>query len=139
MTVTPYDVYHLNDLRVEEIVPTFSACPTRVRSDWEYLGISLVATSADLLTLMRAFVEASQTTIEEATRMARAFLLYLIGMTLDCNTSQTVPVRWLHLLVDFQQIDQYNWGGVALANLYAGFNAISWMASTSFVGPWRIW
>jgi hypothetical protein len=71
--------------------------------------------------------------------MARAFLLYLIGTTLDCNTSQTVPVRWLHLLVNFQQTAQYNWGGVALANLYAGFDAISRGATTSFVGPWRIW
>jgi hypothetical protein len=71
--------------------------------------------------------------------MAKAFLLYLIGTTLDCNTSQTVPVRWLHLLVDFQQTAQYNWGGVALANLYTGFDAVSQAATTSFVGPWRIW
>jgi hypothetical protein len=33
--------------------------------------------------------------------MARAFLLYLIGTILDCKTSQTVPVRWLHVLIDF--------------------------------------
>jgi hypothetical protein len=139
MTITPYDMYRLTGLRVDRIVPTFSAFPTRVRPNREYLSISLGATSADLPTVMRTFVEAPQTTVEESTRMARAFLLYLIGMTLDCNTSQTIPVRWLHLLVDFQQTAQYNWGGVALANLYAGFNAISRGATTSFVGPWRIW
>uniref|UniRef100_A0A2N9IQ68 Aminotransferase-like plant mobile domain-containing protein n=1 Tax=Fagus sylvatica TaxID=28930 RepID=A0A2N9IQ68_FAGSY len=65
MTITPYGVYRLTGLRVDGIVPTFSAFPA----------------------------EAPQTTIEEATWMARAFLLYLIGTTLDCNTSQTIPVR----------------------------------------------
>jgi hypothetical protein len=40
--------------------------------------------------------------------MAQGFLLYLIGTTLDYNTSQTILVRWLHLLVDFQQTAQYN-------------------------------
>uniref|UniRef100_A0A2N9IXH4 Aminotransferase-like plant mobile domain-containing protein n=1 Tax=Fagus sylvatica TaxID=28930 RepID=A0A2N9IXH4_FAGSY len=109
-------------LRIYGIVPTFNAFPARVHPDREHLGISLGETSADLPALMRAFAEAPQTTIEETTCMARAFLLYLIGTTLDCNTSQTVLVRWLHLLVDFQQTVQYNWGGVALANLYAGFD-----------------
>uniref|UniRef100_A0A2N9HR87 Aminotransferase-like plant mobile domain-containing protein n=1 Tax=Fagus sylvatica TaxID=28930 RepID=A0A2N9HR87_FAGSY len=46
---------------------------------------------ADLRSLPRAFAEAPQTTIEEATRMAQGFLLYLIGTTLDYNTSQTIP------------------------------------------------
>ncbi len=81
MTITPYDVYRLIGLRVDGIVPTFSSFPTGVRSDREYLGISLGATFADLPTIMRAFAEAPQTTIEEATQMARAFLLYLIGTT----------------------------------------------------------
>jgi hypothetical protein len=81
MTITPYDVYRLIGLRVDRIVPTFSSFPAGVRFDREYLGISLGATFADLPTLMRAFAEAPQTTIEEGTRMARAFLLYLIGTT----------------------------------------------------------
>jgi hypothetical protein len=71
--------------------------------------------------------------------MAKAFILYLISITLDCNTSQTVPVRWLHLLVNFQRTAQYNWGKVALANLYADFDTVSQGATTSFVSPWRIW
>jgi hypothetical protein len=104
----PYDVYHLTGLRIDGIIPTFSAFPARVRLDREYLGVSLGATFADLPSLPRAFAEAPQTTIEEATRMAQGFLLYLIGTTLDYNTSQTIPVRWLHLLVDFQQTAQYN-------------------------------
>uniref|UniRef100_A0A2N9FI42 Aminotransferase-like plant mobile domain-containing protein n=1 Tax=Fagus sylvatica TaxID=28930 RepID=A0A2N9FI42_FAGSY len=91
MTITPYDVYRLTSFRIDGVIPTFSAFLARVRLDREYLGVSLGATSADLLSLMRAFTEASQTTIEEATRMARAFLLYLTSTTLDCNTSQIVP------------------------------------------------
>ncbi len=57
--------------------------------------------------------------------MARAFLLYLIGTTLDCNTAQTVQVRRLHMLVNFRQTTQYNWGGVALANQYTRFDSVS--------------
>ncbi len=51
-----YDVYRLTSLRVDGIVPTFSAFPIGVRPDREYLGVSLGATSADLPILMRAFV-----------------------------------------------------------------------------------
>ena len=67
MIATPYDVYHLTGLRVDGIVPTFSAFPVGVRPNWEYLGVSLGATFADLSTLICAFTEAPQTTIEEAT------------------------------------------------------------------------
>uniref|UniRef100_A0A2N9F348 Aminotransferase-like plant mobile domain-containing protein n=1 Tax=Fagus sylvatica TaxID=28930 RepID=A0A2N9F348_FAGSY len=139
MTITSYDVYRLTNLRVDGIILTFSAFPARLRPDREYLGMDLGATSANLPSLLLAFSKAPQGTIEEATRMVRAFLLYLIGTTLDCNTSQIVSVRWLHLLVDFQRTAQYNLGRVALANLYAGFDAVSRGATTSFVGPWRIW
>uniref|UniRef100_A0A2N9EWD5 Aminotransferase-like plant mobile domain-containing protein n=1 Tax=Fagus sylvatica TaxID=28930 RepID=A0A2N9EWD5_FAGSY len=41
--------------------------------------------------------------------------------------------------MDFQRTALYNWGGVALANLYAGFDSVSREATTSFVGPWSIW
>uniref|UniRef100_A0A2N9IUH0 Aminotransferase-like plant mobile domain-containing protein n=1 Tax=Fagus sylvatica TaxID=28930 RepID=A0A2N9IUH0_FAGSY len=43
----------------------------------------------------------------------------------------------LHFVVDRTAL--YNWGGVALANLYAGFDSVSREATTSFVGPWSIW
>uniref|UniRef100_A0A2N9GUC3 Aminotransferase-like plant mobile domain-containing protein n=1 Tax=Fagus sylvatica TaxID=28930 RepID=A0A2N9GUC3_FAGSY len=74
MTITPCDVYRLTGLRVDGITPTLSAFPARVRLDWEYLGISLGATSAELPTLMCAFAEAPQSTVEESTWMAWAFL-----------------------------------------------------------------
>ncbi len=43
------------------------------------------------------------------------------------------------MLVDFQWTTKYNWGGMALANLYADFDSISRGATTSFISPWRIW
>jgi hypothetical protein len=58
MTIMPYDVYHLTGLRIDGIIPTFSAFPARVRLDREYLGASLGATFADLPSLPRAFAEA---------------------------------------------------------------------------------
>uniref|UniRef100_A0A2N9ILX3 Uncharacterized protein n=1 Tax=Fagus sylvatica TaxID=28930 RepID=A0A2N9ILX3_FAGSY len=75
-----------------------------------YLGMDLGATSANLPNLLSLFSTAPLNTIEEVTWMVRAFLLYLIVDT-----------------------TQYNWGGVALANLYAGFDSISREATTSFV------
>jgi hypothetical protein len=39
------------------------------------------------------------------------------------------------MLVDFQWTTKYNWGGMALANLYADFDSISRGATTSFIGP----
>ena len=132
----PYDIHRLTGLRVNGITLSFSTFPARFRADREYLGLDLGATTANLPSLLHAFTEAPHDTTEESTRMARALL---IGITLDCNAYQTVPVRWLHLLVDFQRTAQYSWGGVALANLYAGFDSVSSGATTSFVGPWRIW
>jgi hypothetical protein len=102
MMITPYDVYRLIGLRIDGAIPTFSAFSARLRMDWEYLGVDLGVTFPDLLSLLRAFAKAPQTIVEEMTRMARPFLLYLIGTTLDYNTSQTISMRWLHLLVDFQ-------------------------------------
>uniref|UniRef100_A0A2N9EBK2 Aminotransferase-like plant mobile domain-containing protein n=1 Tax=Fagus sylvatica TaxID=28930 RepID=A0A2N9EBK2_FAGSY len=138
MTIMPYDVYRLSGLRIDGIIPIFSAFPACLRPNREYLSVDLGVTSANLPNLLSAFSEAPQTIVEEATRMAWAFLLYLIGTTLNYNISQTIPVRWLHLLVNFQQTAQYNWGVVALANLYAGFDAISRAATTSFVGIERV-
>jgi hypothetical protein len=97
-----YDVYRLIGLRIDGAIPTFSAFSARLRMDREYLGVDLGVTFPNLPSLLRAFAKAPQTIVEETTRMARPFLLYLIGTTLDCNTSQTISMRWLHLLVDFQ-------------------------------------
>uniref|UniRef100_A0A2N9J9C1 Aminotransferase-like plant mobile domain-containing protein n=1 Tax=Fagus sylvatica TaxID=28930 RepID=A0A2N9J9C1_FAGSY len=90
MTVIPYDIHRLTDLRVDGLTPTFTGFPARFRADREYLGLDLGETMANLPGLLHAFVNAPQDTTEETTRMARAFFLYLIGMTLDCNTSLTV-------------------------------------------------
>jgi hypothetical protein len=87
MTITPYDIYRLTGLRVDRLTLTFSAFPTRFRADREYLGMDLGATISNLPSLLHAFVVAPQNTVEEATQMAKAFLLNLVGTTLDCNTS----------------------------------------------------
>jgi hypothetical protein len=83
MTIMSYDVYRLTGLRINGVIPTFSAFPTCPQPEREYLGVDLGVTSANLPSLLLAFSEAPQTPVEEATRMVRAFLLYLIGTTLD--------------------------------------------------------
>ena len=42
-----------------------------------------------------------QRTMEELVRMARAFLLHLLGAYLFANGGQTVSLRWLTLFQDF--------------------------------------
>uniref|UniRef100_A0A2N9EQ52 Aminotransferase-like plant mobile domain-containing protein n=1 Tax=Fagus sylvatica TaxID=28930 RepID=A0A2N9EQ52_FAGSY len=87
VTITLYDKYRLTGLRVDGITLTFSAFLACLRPDREYLGMDLGATSTNLPNLLEVFSATPQDTVEKATQMARAFLLYLIGTTLDCNTS----------------------------------------------------
>lgn len=101
MTVTPCDIYRLIGLRVGRLTSTFNAFLVRLRVDQGYLSVSLGVTSTNLQNVLLTFYDLPQTTKEERIRMAMTFILYLIGMILVYNTSQTVPVRWLHFLVDF--------------------------------------
>lgn len=49
----------------------------------------------------------------------RAYLLFLLGCTLFTDKSGTrVPVSYLHLLMDVDQVHTYAWGAGALAYLY---------------------
>jgi hypothetical protein len=93
MTVTSYDIHRMIGLRVDGLTPTFSAFQARFRANREYLRLDLGATTANLPSLLHAFKGAPQGTDEERTRMARVFLLYLIGTFLDCNTAQMVTSR----------------------------------------------
>ncbi len=58
MTITLYDIYWLIGLKVDGIIPTFSAFSARLRPDRKYLGMDLGVTSTNLPSLLLAFSEA---------------------------------------------------------------------------------
>jgi len=66
-----------------------------------------------------------QRTMEERVRMARAFLLHLLGAYLFADGGQTVSLRWLTLFQDFGEAQRANWEQACLAYLYSTFDTLS--------------
>ncbi|MQL69321.1 hypothetical protein Taro_001598 [Colocasia esculenta] len=57
--------------------------------------------------------------VEVVKRHARALLLHLLDCTIFSDkTGNSVPLMYLPLLEDFDQVGRYSWGGATLAYLY---------------------
>ena len=48
--------------------------------------------------------------MKEHVRMARAFLLHLLGTYLFANGGKMVSLRWLAIFQDFGEAQRANWG-----------------------------
>jgi len=46
----------------------------------------------------------------DCARMARAFLLYILGAYLIANRGHTISLRWLAFFRDFEAARGVNWG-----------------------------
>ena len=69
-------------------------------------------------------------------QMARAFILYLLGSTLFCDTNSTISLHFVPILRDFDAMRGYDWGTPALAYLFHCMDKISHGAA-KFCGFWH--
>ena len=78
-----------------------------------------------------------QVMADDYAKMAKAFLLYLVGAYLFTNEGQTVFLRWLTLFCDFERAQDANWGQACLVYLYSSLDTLSWGTLCQLVEPWK--
>jgi hypothetical protein len=137
MTMTPLDKYQLTGLNVSGHTIRFPEDGGPL--DEIYLGYSSGSSTISVPSLFADFDSRPQDTLDEQLLMGRAFLMYLLGNTIVCNSSQTIFVKWLHFFEDLDMTVKYNWGGLALVHLYVNMDTISRGITTSLMGYWRLW
>jgi hypothetical protein len=74
----------------------------------------------------------------EVVQMARAYLLYLFGVSLFPNRRSEVHLGWLPALADLGRVASLDFGGAALCTLYCFLGAVSRGVGTSLGGFWRV-
>ncbi|KAL6273007.1 hypothetical protein ACE6H2_023699 [Prunus campanulata] len=70
-------------------------------------------------------------------RIARAFILCLIGSSFLNDKSQYMSMHYAPSLEIVSEIGNYDWGGVALSCLYRSMDSCSRGRSSSMGGYWR--
>ena len=135
--MTPLDKYQLIGLNVSG--RTICFLEDRAPLDKIYLGYSMGSSSISIPSLLVDFSWRSQDTPNDQLLMARAFLMYLLGNTLVCNSFQTVSMKLLHFFEDLEMIAEYNWGWMAMAHLYVNMDFLSHRSTTSLIGYRWLW
>ena len=79
-----------------------------------------------------------QVTPDDYARMARAFLLYILGAYLFANGGKMVSLRWLSFFRDFEEAQEANQGQACLAYLYSSLDMLSRGTLCQLVGPWKL-
>jgi hypothetical protein len=69
----------------------------------------------------------------------RAFILYLLGASLFANSDGNIHLGLLKSLEDVDLIGQFDWGGAALATLYANMGDLSRGRITCVLGFHPVW
>ena len=76
--------------------------------------------------------------MEECVRMARAFLLHLLGAYLFANGGKMVLLRWLTFFQDFGEARRANCRQACLAYLYSTLDTLSQGTLQQLAGPWKL-
>jgi hypothetical protein len=76
---------------------------------------------------------------DDVDRLARVFILCLIGSTLCAGRTNTVNLYYLPCLKNLDEIGAFNWGGAGLSCLYRNMDSLSRGKCQSIGGYWRAW
>ena len=118
MMMTPYDFYCMTSLSFKGAIISLDS------KLGIQLGLDMLRRKYSIQTicyfdLVSNYMFLPQKTMEECVRMARVFLLHLLGAYLFANGGQTVSLRWLTLFQDFGEARRANWGKACLAYLFS--------------------
>ena len=107
MTVTPRAFHHLTGLRCDgAIINLEGELGTRLAID--LLGRRYSLDMICYFDIKVDYQPLPQETAVDYARMARAFLLYILGVYLFANGGQTISLRWLALFHYFRDVGGAN-------------------------------
>lgn len=89
--------------------------------------------------ILDVHVNREPTSANDVDRLARVFILCLIGSTLCASRTNTVSLYYLPFFKNFDEIWTFNWGGARLSCLYRNMNSLSRGKSRSIGGFWWAW
>ena len=122
--MTPHDFHYMTSLRCDEaLINLEGVLGTQ-------LGIDLLGRRYTVKTIHYFNIKADyrpflEVTVDNWAKMARAFLLYLLGAYLFTKGGKMVSLRWLALFRDFTEAREANYGQVCLAYLYSSLDMLS--------------
>ena len=124
MTMTPHDFHCMTGLRCDgALINLEGVLGTQ-------LGIDLLGRRYTVKTIHYFNIKADyrpflEVIVDNWAKMARAFLLYLLGAYLFTKGGKMVSLRWLALFRDFTEAREANYGQVCLAYLYSSLDMLS--------------
>ena len=122
--VTPHDFHQKTGLRSDGPIINLEN-ESGIQLGIDLLGCRYSSEHIHYFDLENDYRPPSLVTLDDCARMARAFLLYLLGAYLFANEGQTMSLRWLALFRDFKHAWEVNWGQACLAYLYSVMDTLS--------------
>ena len=135
--MTSYDFYHMAGLSFEKAIISLDDV-SGIQLGLDMLGRKYSIETIRYFYLVLDYLLLPQRTTEEHVRMAKAFLLHLLGAYLFTNGAQMVSLRWLTLFQDFAEARRVNQGQACLAYLYSTLDTFSRGTLRQLVGPWKL-
>ena len=107
MTVTPYDFYRMTGLSFKGTFTNLDGV-SGIQLGLDIQGRKYSTKTIHYFELVSNYMFLPQRTMEEHVRMAKAFLLHLLGAYLLTIGGQIVSLRWLTLFQDFREARRAN-------------------------------
>lgn len=100
MIVTPYNFHHMTDLRCDGALINLKS-ESGVQLGIDFLKRWYSSDTFHYFDIEPDYRVLPKETLRDCAKMARAFLLYILGTYLFTNREQMVSLRWLALFRDF--------------------------------------